>query len=140
MDNVRILKGYSKEERKELEKAKDNYFVSAIELIKGIARNDDNCIYLARKYAHESPDEDNQLARDIADYYDGNAKFPDKKYYVHDKVTDQYIYYSMTEWSLRWGRFNVAIDIDMPDEKTKEEWLAINPAYEAMLEEVEDDE
>jgi len=79
---MRILKGWTENERKELEKAKDNYFVSAIELIKGITGNDDDCIYLAGKYAHESPYEDNQLVRDIVDYYNGEAKFPDKKYYV----------------------------------------------------------
>jgi hypothetical protein len=38
---------------------------------------------LAGRYEDESSDEDNLLARDIADYYAGVAKFPEpKKYYV----------------------------------------------------------
>ncbi|GAB5055899.1 hypothetical protein COSHB9_02860 [Companilactobacillus alimentarius] len=82
MDNVRILKGYSKTERKELEDAKYNGFNNAIYLINGIADDDDDCTSLTEKYINGSPDEDNQLARDIADYYDGKAKFADQKYYV----------------------------------------------------------
>lgn len=35
MDNVRILKGWTKDERKELEEAKDNNFDNAIDLIRG---------------------------------------------------------------------------------------------------------
>lgn len=82
MDNVRILKGYSKTERKELEDAKYNGFNNAIYLINGIADDDDDCTSLTEKYINGSPDEDNQLARDIADYYAGAAKFAEQKYYV----------------------------------------------------------
>jgi len=82
MDNVRILKGYSKQERKELEEAKDNGFNDAICLINGIVGNENDCIFLTGRYEDESSDEDNLLARDIADYYAGVAKFPEQKYYV----------------------------------------------------------
>ena len=74
---MRILKGWTDEERKELEEAKDGGFNNAIVLINGIADDDDSCTSLTIKYMTESPDEDNQLARDIADYYNGEAKFPD---------------------------------------------------------------
>ena len=80
---MRILKGYSEEERKELEEAKNNHFGSAMDLIRGIVMGNNDCFYLARKYVVENPDKNNQLARDIADYYAGVAKFPEpKKYYV----------------------------------------------------------
>lgn len=78
---MRILKGYSKDERKELEEAKYNGFLSAIGLIHGIGEDDD-CTSLTEKYINGSPDEDNQLAKDIADFYCGKAKFAEQKYYV----------------------------------------------------------
>jgi len=79
---MRILKGWPENERKELEEAKDNGFDDAICLINGIVGYDNDCIFLAKRYEDESSDEDNQLARDIADYYAGVAKFVDKKYYI----------------------------------------------------------
>lgn len=77
---MRILEGWTKEERKELEEAKDNDFFSAIPLISGIVDHDDDCISLTGKYMDETTDEDNQLARDIADFYAGAAKFPEQMY------------------------------------------------------------
>lgn len=80
---MRILEGWTDKERKELEEAKGNNFNSAIDLISGIVDNDEECISLAGKYMDEGSDEDNQMAKDIADYYADVAKFPNKKYYVH---------------------------------------------------------
>lgn len=80
MDDVRILKGWTKEERKELEEAKDGGFNNAIALINGIIEDDDDCTSLTIKYLNESPYEDNQLAKDIADFYTGKAKFTEQKY------------------------------------------------------------
>ncbi|CAJ2232158.1 DUF1642 domain-containing protein [Companilactobacillus paralimentarius] len=83
MNDVRILKGYSENEQKELEEAKDSNFSSAIALIQGISDVDGDCYALSEKYYHEDTNEDNQLARDIADFYTGKAKFAEpKKYYV----------------------------------------------------------
>jgi hypothetical protein len=62
----------------------------------------------------------------------GTAVFPNKLYIVHDKATDHYIYYNELLDNLRWSQLRI------PDKKTKKEWLEINPAYEPMLEEVED--
>ena len=76
---MRILKGYSKRERKELEEAKDNNFDNAIDLIRGIAIDDDDCTSLNNKYMNECSEGDNQLAKDIADFYYGNAKFPEQE-------------------------------------------------------------
>lgn len=79
---MRILKGYSKEERKELEEAKDNAYYSSIDLISGIVGEDDDCTSLTSKYYNGGSEEDNQLTRDIVDFYTGKAKFPEQKYYV----------------------------------------------------------
>ena len=88
---------------------------------------------LQRKYRILDIHKEFDFMADVNNVIMGTAIFPEEKYVVHDKVTDQYIYYNATEWGLRWGQLGAVI----PEEKTKEEWLAINPAYEAMLEEVE---
>ena len=131
---MRILKGYSEQERKELEGAKDNGFLSVIALFCSIKHDDNNCHALYEKYYREDTNGNNLMARDIADYYAGVAKFPEEKYVVHDKTAGQYIYYSVKRIGLFWGQLGAVI----PEEKTKEEWLKINPAYETMLEKVED--
>ena len=133
---MRILKGYSKAEQRELEEAKDNGFLSVISLIRGISNgNDGDCRALYEKYYREDTNDNNQMARDIADYYAGVAKFPEEKYVVHDKVADQYIYCNvLAKGELRWWKLGV----ETAERKTKEEWSAINPAYELMLERVED--
>ena len=134
---MRILKGYRKAEQKELEEAKDNGFLSVIALFCSIKRDDNNCHALYGKYYRDDTNGNNQMARDIADYYAGVAKFPEEKYVVHDKVTDQYIYYNvLAKGELRWWKLGV----ETAERKTEDEWLKINPAYGLMLEKVEDDE
>lgn len=73
---------------------------------------------------------------DINNAVMGTAILPEEKYVVHDKVTDRYIYYSVITSGLCWRQPQAGI----PETKTKDEWLAISPAYEPMLEKVEDDE
>ena len=137
MDNVRILHGWTKDERKELEEAKDNGFLSVIALFCSIKRDDNNCHALYEKYYREDTNGNNLMAKDIIDFYCGNAKFPEQKYVVHDKVTDQYIYCNvLAKGKLHWWELGA----ETAERKTKEEWLKINPAYEAMLERVEDNE
>lgn len=129
---MRILKGWTNEEQKELEEAKDNAFNSAIELIRGIFEDGDHCKALTGKYIDQDTDEDNQLAKDIVDFYIGTAKFPKELYVVHDKVTDRYVCFNTLEETFCWSQLRI------PETNTKEEWLTINPAYEPMLEMVED--
>ena len=75
------------------------------------------------------------MAKDIIDFYYGNAKFPEETYVVHDKVTDQYIYCNvLAKGELHWWKLGA----ETAEIKTKEEWLEINPAYEPMLERVGD--
>ena len=93
MDKVRILKGYSKSERKELEEAKDNGFLSSMTLIHGIGDDDDDCHSLSKKYYRENPNENEQMAKDIIDFYCDKATFADpKKYYVQLIAGDEESY------------------------------------------------
>jgi len=134
---------YTEDELKELKELRKDYKspINAIHQIIIVASCDDPLRNLRAKYFAIGHEDEFDFMADVNNVVMGTAIFPEKKYVVHDKVTDQYIYYNATEWSLRWGRFDVAIpDIGIPDEKTKDEWLAISPAYEPMLESVEDDE
>ncbi|WP_157023184.1 hypothetical protein [Companilactobacillus ginsenosidimutans] len=70
---------------------------------------------------------------DINNAVMGTAIFPENKYVVHDKAAGQYIYCTALQDNLRWGDLKSSAE-----KKTKEEWLEINPAYEPMLERVED--
>jgi len=90
MDNVRILTGWTKEERKELKDIENNQRIATMvifeicnEYLKG-----DNLSHpaLYRKYDASYSYEDDQLAKDIADYMNGDAKFPDKKYILDMSV------------------------------------------------------
>lgn len=136
---MRILKGWTKKEQKELEEAKDGGFNNAIVLINGIADDDDSCTSLTGKYMDENSDEDNQLARDIADYYAGAAKFPDKKYYVHLIKSDEYSYLNInSEEGAELGtKFGFG---HWKTKFTREEIIAIDPRLGSFMEEVEDDE
>lgn len=72
------------------------------------------------------------IMTDIYNACTGQIDWPKEKlYYVHDNVTDQYIKKTIN------GVF-VWTNVLAPCVNTKSEWLAINPAYEAMLEEVEE--
>lgn len=136
MDNVRILRGYSKEERKELEEAKDNGFLSAITLINGFGGDDGDCHALSEKYCREYTNDNNQLAKDIADFYCGNAKFSDKKYYVHFIKNDEYSYLNINSE----GGAELGTKFGFGHWKTKftiDEVAAIDPQLVLFMEEVE---
>jgi len=137
---MRILKGYSKAEHKELEEAKDNGFDDAICLINGIVGYDNDCIFLAKRYEDESSDEDNLLARDIADYYAGMAKFAEpKKYYVQLIAGDEESYLNINPngGAKLYNRLGLN---GWKNKFTIDEVIAINPKFVPFMEEVEDDE
>ena len=128
---------YTAEELKELkELGKDcNSPMNTIYLIVQTETDGDIFRNLRRKYRMLDNHKEFDFMADVNNVVMGTAIFPEEKYVVHDKVTDQYIYYSMTRRVLCWGFLQPGIDAE---KKTKEEWLAINPAYEQMLEMVED--
>jgi len=87
---------------------------------------------LHAKYTTIEHEDEFDFMEDINNVVMGTAIFPEKKYVVHDKIAGQYIYYSVKRVSLFWGQLGAVI----PYKNTKKEWLAINPAYEPMLERV----
>jgi len=128
---------YTEEELKELKRLGGAYDgpIAAVYRLGEKESINDPFINLRSKYRILDIHNEFDFMADINNVVMGTAIFREKKYVVHDKVTDQYIYYSMTRRVLCWGFLQPGIDAE---KKTKEEWLANNPAYEPMLESVED--
>ncbi len=142
--NMRILKGYSKEERKELEEAKDGGFLTPITLIYGIGKGDGDCHALSEKYCRENPNDNNQLAKDIADFYCGNAKFPEQKYYIQLVKNDGASYLNRNINRNRLYDFCVlngrCPSLNFQTEFTEQEIKDIDPRYMAFAVPVEADD
>lgn len=136
MDNVRILHGWTKDERKELEEAKDNGFLSVIALICSIKRDDDNCHALYEKYYREDTNDNNRMTKDIIDFYCGDAKFAEQKYYVHLVKDDSFSYFNLGlngEKTYIGGNPQTG---NFQTQFTKQEVEDINPDYLLFLEKV----
>ena len=137
---MRILKGYSKDQQKELEEAKDNGFNSAFDLIYGIIKSERDLAFIVKKYDEGSSSDNDQLAKDIVDYYAGVAKFPEpKKYYVHfiKGDSDSYLNYGLD--SKNYYTDDKEEISCVKTQFTKEEIRAINPSYLLFIEEVPND-
>ena len=126
---------YTSDELKELKILSKNFNspMHAIRQIADIGNGSNKLKNLQIKYCTLGYEDEFDFMDDINNAVMGTAIFPEELYVVHDKVTDQYIYYSMTQRCKRWGQ----LEAEIPEKKTKEEWLAINPAYEPMLERVD---
>ena len=137
---MRILKGWTKDERKELEEAKDNGFSSVMTLIYGISEGYGDCRALSEKYCREEPNDNNQLAKDIIDFYTYNAKFPEQKYYVQliKNNDDSYLNRNRLDAYLTLDGCHSALNYQT--EFTKQEIKAINPRYMAFAVPAEDDD
>ena len=129
---------YTEEELKELKRLSKDYHSPMTAVWRVAESVDCNNPFrnLRTKYKILDIYKELDLMVDINNVVMGTAIFLEKKYVVHDKITDQCIYYNMEQSGLRWGK----LQSQTPEKKTKEEWLAINSAYEPMLESVEDDE
>ena len=136
MKKYKLKLDYTEDELKELKRFSTDYH-SPMNAIKQIVKEGvvgDQLGHLREKYlAMEYEDEFNFMA-DVNNVVMGTAILPENKYIVHDKVTDQYIYCNVLQGNLHWW----PLGAEAAEKKTKDEWLAINPAYEAMLEGVED--
>jgi len=138
---MRILKGYSKEEQRELEDAKK--FMKCNYLIYNITsyRANTECGSIKDKYDHADTDERISIIRDILDFYADKATFAEpKKYYVHFIKSDEYSYLNITSD----GGVELSNNSEFDDWKkskfTREEVVAINPKFVPFMEEVEDNE
>jgi len=140
MDNVRILKGYSKEEQKELEYARKNMscndFLHNITYFPAIIE----CDSIKDKYDEADTDERISIIRDILDYYAGVAKFAEpKKYYVHFIKGDESSYLNI-DFDERPVVGNNSELMGLKTKFTREEVVAINPKFVPFMEEAEDNE
>lgn len=133
---MRILKGYSKAEQKELEEAKDNGFNSAFDLIYGIIKSEGDLAFMVKNYDEGSSLDNDQLAKDIVDYYAGVAIFPEEKYYVHLIKGDENSYLNITPvGGLVLGSH--LEDNGWKNKFTHEEIISMNPQLLLFEEEVE---
>lgn len=127
---------YTEEALKEL-KSYGKYYSSPMAAIQdilnsGIGNNQFKNLW--EKYFSIGFEDEFDFMTDINNVIMGTAIFPNKLYIVHDTNTNSVIYHDDINNKLIWA----PLCFYRPVERTKEEWLAINPAYEAMLEEVED--
>ncbi|MQS88270.1 hypothetical protein [Companilactobacillus mishanensis] len=120
---------YTPEELKEL-KVMINSRVSTIRILVDCIAKDYSYHALHSKYLNFPSSDDFDFMADIYNVVMDQVEWPEKQYRVHDKVTDQYI---RIEHHQTWWSFNPPNYL-----RTKQQWLEINPAYEPMLEEVED--
>ena len=136
MKKYKLKLHYTEEELKELKELGKNYGSPMTTVWRVVGKGDCNGPFknLREKYFEIKPEDEFDFMADINNVVMGTAILPEKKYVVHDSVTDRYIYYSVTTSGLCWRQLQAGI----PEIKTKDEWLAISPAYELMLERVED--
>lgn len=139
-DDRRIIKGWTDEERRELEECKSG-LGNSFDVVNGIIYTSLNCRQLSRKYWNNNSDkEDNQMFKDIADYFNDDAKFPEEKWYVHFIVNDSFSYLNrgLESKDIYLGSKG-RIDC-IQTQFTKQEVEDINPDYLLFLEKVPDEE
>jgi len=137
---MRILKGYSKDEQKELEYTKKN--MSCNDLLHNITYFPANvgCNPIKDKYDEADTDERISIIRDILDFYTDKAKFAEpKKYYVHFLKSYGGSYLNIDTD----GEVELDNRFELNSWKTKftrDEVAAIDPRFVTFMEEVKDDE
>ena len=136
MDNVRILKGYSKDEQKELEKVKEIGINDFLHSITGFT-SDTRFGLIWEKYDKAEQDEGTSIIRDILDFYTDKAKFiVPKKYYVQLIAGDEESYLNINPN----GGAKLYNRLGLNGWKTKftrDEVVAIDPRLVKFMEEVE---
>lgn len=138
MKKYKLKLDYTADELEELKRLGEDYCspMKAIYRIVGLESGtcDNPFKNLREKYLAIGLEDEFDFMTDINNVVMGNAIFPNKLYIVHDTNTNSVIYHDDINNKLIWA----PLRFYLPVKKTKEEWLAINPAYEAMLERVED--
>jgi hypothetical protein len=129
---------YTADELKELKRLSKDYH-SPMKAIHRIVAEETGTGYgplrnLGAKYIAIGYKDESDFIADINNAVKGTAIFPDKKYVVHDSVTDRYVCFNALAETFCWS----SVQSRIPEMKTKKEWLKINPAYETMLEKVGD--
>ena len=136
MDNVRILKGYSKGEQNELKEFKKTLDITdLLHIITGLAP-DTGCGLIWRRYDKAGTDERISIIKDILDFYTDKANFAEQKYYLHLIKGDKYSYLNITPvGGLVLGSH--LEDNGWKNKFTHEEIISMNPQLLLFEEEVE---
>lgn len=141
MDDVRILKGYSEAEQKELEEVKKCMNVSdLIHIITGFPA-DTECGFIWDKYDAAKTQDQFIIIQDIVDFYFDKAKFSEQKYYVQLIRNNDGSYLNRNTLSNFCMTSGCQPDSQFQTEFTKQEIKEIDPRYMAFavpVEEVED--
>jgi len=135
---MRILKGYSKDQQKELKKVKEILRIDdLLHIITGFTQ-DTRCSLIRQKYDNAEKEEQISIIRDILDFYTDKATFTDpKKYYVHFIENDEYSYLNIN--SEGGAELGTKFGFDGWKYKfTREEVVAIDPRLVPFMEEVGD--
>lgn len=137
---MRILKGYSKDEQRDLENNKK--FMNCNDLLHNITYFPANteCGSIKDKYDKAEEDERISIIRDILDLYTDKAKFKEQKYYVQLIRNNDFGYLSR-------NKLNTSLTIDgcrlaqnYQTEFTEQEIKDIDPRYMAFAVPVEADD
>ena len=135
MKKYKLKLNYTEEELKELKKLGEdcNSPMTAVNKIVRAKVCNNPLISLWKKYRTLDNHKDFDFMADVNNVIMGTAIFPNKLYIVHDTNTNSVIYHDDINNKLIWA----PLCFYRPVKRTKEEWLEINPAYEPMLEKVE---
>ena len=136
---MRILKGYSKEEQKELEAIKNIRGCNdLLHNITGFYANTEGGP-ITDKYNEANTDERISIIRDILDFYTDKAKFAEQKYYVHFIKSDEGSYLNI-DFGERPVVGNNSELMGLKTKFTRDEVVAIDSKFVPFMEEVEDNE
>ena len=137
MSKYKLKLNYTPEELKELKLLKHAPFHSTL-LVVEITALDGQFKDLHQKWLEIPAVDELKFMTDIYNASWDRVDWPKEKLYVvHDQATEEWLTYVQSdgENSFSW------MSLTFPAyAKTKSEWLAINPAYEAMLEVEEENE
>lgn len=140
MDNVRILKGYSKDQQKELENAKK--YMNCNDMINNITsyRANTECGSIKDEYDGADTDKRISIIRDILDFYTDKAKFAEpKKYYVKLIKNSEVSYLNRNNLYNSCVLNNCCQSLNFQTEFTEQEIKDIDPRYMAFAVPVEED-
>lgn len=132
MKKYKLKLHYTADELEGLKELRKDYEspINALHQIIIVSSCDDPLRNLRAKYFEIKPEDEFDFMADINNVVMGTAILPNKLYIVHDTNTNSIIYHDYTNNKLDWG----PLTFYSPVKNTKEDWLAINPAYEPMLE------
>lgn len=139
-DDRRIIKGWTDEERRELEEYKKEPKSSMLkvfyDLFSGYEFYPNLCNKVRSISGGAHMDQENQFVNDVVDYFNDDAKFPEEKWYVHFVKSDEdsYLNYGLVDDT--YFVSGKEQNIYTKKQFTKQEVEDINPKYLEFLEKV----